>query len=162
MNSDRAETAVSGRSLPGVVGLGCLLLLAAGCAGPTLEVAIPDPYPVEVTGQGYAWHFRYPGPDGELGNGDDLHTVGEAVLPAGTETELRLTSLDYIYMFGLPDHDAKEIALPDKWYVLRFTPERPGTFRFEGDQMCGISHEDLNGRLEIRTPDAYRRWVSRG
>ncbi len=144
------------------LGAGCLILGAAlgglACA-PVPQVEIPEPYPVEVTGMGYSWHFRYPGPDGELGNGDDLYSVGEVVLPVDTEAEFRLTSTDYIYMFGVPEYDTKEIAIPDRWYTLRFTPEKPGVLQFEGDQMCGIAHEGLNGEVRVRTRDSFRRWT---
>ena len=101
-----------------------------------------DVIEIEATGYQFAWHLRYPGPDGVLGerdykqitatnplgqdwtdtkNLDDLHP-GEIVLPVGKKVRVRITSRDVLHNFYLPHFRVKMDAVPGIPTYFIFTP----------------------------------------
>lgn len=97
---------------------------------------------IEGTGYQFAWHLRYPGPDGLLGardykkinavnplgqiwtdekNLDDFHP-SEIVLPVGKEIRVRITSRDVLHNFYLPHFRVKMDAVPGLPTYFVFTP----------------------------------------
>lgn len=98
---------------------------------------------IEATGYQFAWHLRYPGPDGQLGardytmisgsnplgqdwtdvkNADDLHP-SEIVLPKGKKVRVRITARDVLHNFYLPHFRVKMDAVPGMPTYFVFTPE---------------------------------------
>jgi cytochrome c oxidase subunit 2 len=97
---------------------------------------------IEATGYQFAWHLRYPGPDGALGerdfklisginplgqdwndtkNLDDLHP-SEIVLPVNKKVRVRITSRDVLHNFYLPQFRVKMDAVPGLPTYFVFTP----------------------------------------
>ena len=120
----------------------------------------PEPLHIEVTGENYAWQFRYSGPDGSLQTADDICVPGPDLhLPVDWDIELEFTSRDYIYVFALPLLQLNQVAVPELAFELAFKTEVAGVFAFAGDQICGISHESLNGHLVVESPAAFVAWL---
>ena len=121
----------------------------------------PSPLTIEARGEKRAWHFRYPGDDGLLGNADDRTSTGVLTLPKGAEIVLQLRSRDYIYVFSCPDLALKEIAVPDLEYALQFTASETGTHELVMDPMCGfrLPPGQSMGTLEIVRPKSFLRWM---
>ena len=137
------------------------LLFAFVCAGCGTDNGHPqlDSIAVEVTGDEFNWYFRYPGPDGELGTGDDRHSVRDLYLPAHAEVSLHLHSNDYLYSFALPELGLQEIAVPDLDFGLQFTTQDEQTLELLGDQFCGFAHENLIGTVYVReSGDDFYDW----
>ena len=99
---------------------------------------------IEATGYQFAWHLRYPGPDGKLGtrnfkminavnplgqdwtdekNWDDLHP-SEIVLPVGKKVRVRITARDVLHNFFLPHFRLKMDAVPGMPTYFVFTPSK--------------------------------------
>jgi len=99
---------------------------------------------IEATGYQFAWHLRYPGPDGKLGarnyrlinalnplgqdwtdekNWDDIHP-SEIVLPVGKKVRVRITSRDVLHNFYLPHFRLKMDAVPGMPTYFVFTPSK--------------------------------------
>ncbi len=97
---------------------------------------------IEATGYQFAWHLRYPGPDGVLGerdykqitatnplgqvwedskNLDDIHPT-EIVLPVNKKVRVRITSRDVLHNFYLPHFRVKMDAVPGLPTYFVFTP----------------------------------------
>lgn len=97
---------------------------------------------IEATGYQFAWHLRYPGPDGSLGtrnfrlvsginplgqdwtdvdNLDDIHP-SEIVLPVNKKVRVRITSRDVLHNFYLPHFRVKMDAVPGIPTHFVFTP----------------------------------------
>ncbi len=112
-----------------------------------------DEIVIEVTGDEFNWYFRYPGPDGLLGTGDDRHSVQHLYLPDNSEVDLKLKSNDYVYTFALPELGMKEIAVPGLDFELQFTTRGEQTMQLMGDQLCGFEHESLIGNVYVRNQD---------
>ena len=117
------------------------------------------PFTVEITGEEFQWHIRYPGPDGQLGTSDDIHALRNMHLPVKTKTKINLTSRDYIYTLVFPNRELREIAVPDMVFSLEFESETTGTFDLIGDQFCGYAHPDLLGKLVVQTHRDFDVWL---
>lgn len=99
---------------------------------------------IEATGYQFAWHLRYPGPDGALGernfrmisganplgqdwndvkNLDDLHP-SDIVLPVGKKVRVRITARDVLHNFYLPQFRVKMDAIPGIPTYFVFTPTK--------------------------------------
>jgi len=99
---------------------------------------------IEGTGYQFAWHLRYPGPDGKLGtrnfklisganplgqdwtdekNLDDLHP-SEVVLPVNKKVRVRITARDVLHNFYLPHFRVKMDAVPGMPTYFIFTPTK--------------------------------------
>ena len=128
-----------------------LLSILAGCGSG--DRPGPDSIVIEVTGEEFNWYFRYPGPDGVLGNDDDRHSVQDLYLPGNANVHLKLNSKDYLYSFALPELDLIEIAVPGLDYELKFATRDAQTLELLGDQFCGFSHDSLIGKVYVRNKD---------
>ena len=117
------------------------------------------PLVIEVTGDDYYWHLRYPGPDGVLHTEDDIRTVGDLHLPAGKTAEIKLTSADYLYLFALPELELSQVAVPDLSFSLVLKVDNERTYRLEGDQMCGFSHDSLMGSVFVQSKQEFEDWM---
>jgi len=99
---------------------------------------------IEATGYQFAWHLRYPGPDGKLGarnfrlingvnpvgqdwtddkNLDDLHP-SDVVLPVNKKVRVRITARDVLHNFYLPHFRVKMDAVPGMPTYFIFTPTK--------------------------------------
>ena len=117
------------------------------------------PLVIEVIGDDYYWHLRYPGPDGVLHTEDDIRTVSDLHLPAGETAEIILTSADYLYLFALPELELSQVAVPDLSFSLVLKVDNERIYRLEGDQMCGFSHDSLMGSVFVQSKQEFEDWM---
>lgn len=133
-------------------------LLSSGCEPDDPQNRL-ESIIIEVTGDEFNWHFRYPGPDGVLGTSDDRHSMQDLFLPDNSKVDLKLNSNDYVYMFSLPELGMREIAVPGLSFELQFTTQDEQILDLMGDQMCGFAHESLIGKVYVRNQDdGYYDW----
>jgi len=143
----------------------CALAACCGCdrpdqaSGAAASLRFPDPYPIEMTGRNFEWHIRYPGSDGQLGTRDDLYAVRNPHVPAEARLHITLKSHDYLYSFGLPQFNLKQIAVPDLEFDLELNASAPREIEFKGDQFCGFSHPNLSGMLVVQPADEFAMWL---
>ncbi len=113
---------------------------------------------IDVTGEEFEWHIRYPGSDGTPGTPDDILTRRHLYLPVGANIRLELHSKDYVYSLALPHLELNEIAVPDLTFIMEFKTEREGTYELLGDQMCGYTHPKLMGEMVVLSKEAFAAW----
>src|SRR5687768_13271341 len=103
-----------------------------------------DHIEIEATGYQFAWHLRYPGPDGVLGarnykltspdnplgqdwtdtkNLDDIHP-DELWLPVNKKVRVRIMARDVLHNFYLPHFRVKMDAVPGLPTYFVFTPTK--------------------------------------
>jgi cytochrome c oxidase subunit 2 len=144
--------------------------------------AEPTALQVQVTGQQFAWHFRYPGTDYTFGatrpqlidagagnplgidpadpHGADDIVTPQLVLPANRQVDLRLDSLDVIHGFSVPEMRLKQDAVPGMTIHIHFTPKVPGTYAILCTQVCGMGHFLMNTNLRVLPPDQFAAWLA--
>jgi len=137
----------------------CLGLFLVGCSEQDLPPTAQNlPWEIELIGSDFEWEITDPGRDGKLGTHDDLHLTPPIRLPANIPVRVRLRSRDFLYTFELPEHQIKEIAVPDLSYSVEFNSGQPRETEFRGDQFCNNSHNALSGALLIQNWHEFRRW----
>jgi cytochrome c oxidase subunit II len=67
----------------------------------------------------------------------------------GKPVVLELSALDRIHGFAVPGLGLRTDITPGPPIVLRFTPEKAGTYTLHCDNFCGDGHEDMVGRIVV-------------
>jgi cytochrome c oxidase subunit 2 len=67
----------------------------------------------------------------------------------GVPVLLRLSAPEVPMGFSLPDFGVRADVVPGRETVVRFTPDRAGSFTFLCDVFCGNGHENMSGTLMV-------------
>ncbi|MGZ5774990.1 MAG: c-type cytochrome [Ramlibacter sp.] len=163
---------------------GVAAMLAPGLLVWANVIDVPkDAQVVEVVAQQWNWSYRLPGKDGKLGtvhprlvtdenpfglnaadpNGrDDLLVASpELHVPLGHPIKLVLRSKDVLHDFGIAQLRVKMDMVPGQVTYTWFTPTRSGTFDLLCEELCGIGHFAMRGRVVVDEPAAYAAWLDR-
>ena len=116
------------------------------------DAAGADPLRVEVTAQQFFWSYRYP----EFGNkeSDILR------LPVNRSVVLRMTTLDVIHSFWVPEFRQKQDLVPGIHPTLHITPTKVGTYPVICTELCGLGHALMRSRTIVMTDDAFQKWAN--
>jgi cytochrome c oxidase subunit II len=117
-------------------------------------------YEIEVIGHQFWWEFKYP---------EGVVTANELHLPVGRAVSLRLSSVDVIHSFWVPQLGGKRDLNPlvtrpegveQRYNWLHFTVREPGIFRGQCAEFCGLSHA-LMGTYVVAESDAdFQAWLA--
>jgi cytochrome c oxidase subunit II len=170
--------------LLGLTGVGVAAMLAPGLVVWADVVHVPkDAQTVEVMAQQWHWSYRLPGKDGRLGtvhsrfvsdgnpfgmnpadsNGRDdvLLATPELHVPLGQPVKLLLRSKDVLHNFSVAQIRVKMDMVPGLVTYVWFTPTRTGSFDLLCEELCGIGHFAMRGKLVVDEPAAFQAWLDR-
>jgi cytochrome c oxidase subunit II len=117
-----------------------------------IEASQPNEMVVGVTGQQFAWSFRYPEAD---------VTSTELVLPEGRPIEFRIHSRDVVHSFWVPEFRLKSDAVPGLTTKIRLTPDQPGRYQVVCAELCGLGHSTMRQLVRVVPPSEFERWLDR-
>jgi len=142
----------------------------------------PEADVVEVVAQQWNWSYRLPGQDGKLGtvdaryvtdadpfgmnpsdpNGRDdvLVASPELHLPVNRPVKLLLRSKDVLHNFTVTQVRVKMDLVPGLVTRVWFTPTRTGSYDLLCQELCGIAHYAMRGRVVVEDDNAFRAWVA--
>jgi cytochrome c oxidase subunit 2 len=106
---------------------------------------------VDVVGHRWWWEVRYPG--------EDRTTANEVHLPVDRVVDLRLTSVDVIHSFWVPQLAGKLDLIPGQTNHLKVKATRTGTFLGECAEFCGIQHANMRFVVVVQSRADYERWL---
>lgn len=137
---------------------------------------------VRIIAQQFSWNIHYPGPDGIFGSRDttyvdpqtnpigldrsepaardDIVTIDELHLVADQPAILRISSLDVIHSFFLPNLRVKQDAIPGMSIPVWVEPTETGDFEIACAQLCGLGHYRMNGYLTVHDRQGFEAWRS--
>lgn len=167
-----------------LTGVGVAAMLAPGLVVWAEVVQVPkNAQVVEVLAQQWHWSYRLPGKDGKLatvhsrfvndGNpfginpadpngGDDvLLSTPEVHVPVGQPVKLLLRSKDVLHNFAVAQLRVKMDMVPGLVTYAWFTPTRTGSYDLLCEELCGVGHFAMRGRLVVDEPAAYQAWLDR-
>ena len=170
--------------LLGLTAGGVAAMLAPGLLVWADVIHVPkDAKLVEVMAQQWHWAYRLPGKDGKLGtvhsrfvtdanpfgmnpadpNGADdvLLASPELHVPLGQPVKLLLRSKDVLHNFSIAQIRVKMDMVPGLVTYVWFTPTRTGSFDLLCEELCGIGHFAMRGRLVVDEPAAFQTWLDR-
>jgi cytochrome c oxidase subunit II len=167
-----------------VTGVGVAAMLAPGLVVWADIIRVPqNAQVVEVMAQQWHWAYRLPGQDGKLGtvhsrfvndanpfgmnpadpNGRDdvLLAHPELHVPLGQPIKLLLRSKDVLHNFAVAQLRVKMDMVPGLVTYSWFTPTRTGSFDLLCEELCGVGHFAMRGRIVVDEPAAYQAWLQR-
>ena len=166
-----------------VTSVGIAAMLAPGLAVWARFVTVPEEAtPVEVVGQQWNFSYRFPGRDGVLGTTDfKLITVDnpfgmkaddaagqddvlisspELHLPINKPVKMLLRSKDVNHQFAVPQFRVKMDMVAGMVTYFWFTPTRTGAFDALCEQLCGMAHFAMRGRVVVDEQDKFDAWLA--
>ncbi|HKB71261.1 MAG TPA: cytochrome c oxidase subunit II [Thermoanaerobaculia bacterium] len=153
----RRKAAVAAGAVTTVVIL-FVFLVASMSTGKTASPSRDDPagLPIELFGRQWWWEVRYPSPSPS----DTVVTANEIHVPVGRTVLLRATSRDVIHSFWAPNVDGKKDLIPGRWTLTRFRVDRPGVYRGQCAEYCGVQHAHM-AFLVVAQPEAeFESWLA--
>lgn len=114
-----------------------------------------DALVIRVTARMWWWEVRYPGPGGGIALANELH------VPAGRTVWLALDSADVIHTFWVPALAGKVDMVPGKVHHLPLAALRPGVWRGQCAEYCGLQHARMALHVVAQPPAQFDDWLAR-
>jgi cytochrome c oxidase subunit 2 len=127
---------------------GASLALAGDGAGGATAAGLR----VAVIGHDWWWEVRYP--DHQVITANEIH------VPVGEPVSLEVTAADVIHSFWVPQLAGKIDLIPGRTNRLLFQADRPGTFRGQCAEYCGLQHAHMAFLVIAQTPDEFSAWLA--
>src|SRR3989454_10701805 len=169
--------------LTGLTTVGVAAMLAPGLFVWANFVEVPkDAGVFEAVGKQWYWGFRFPGKDGVMGTVDAKHVSDknpfgvnpddpngqddvlvaspELHLPVGRPVKVLLRSKDVLHNFSVAQIRVKMDLVPGLVTYVWFTPTRTGTFDLLCEELCGVAHFTMRGKVIVEEERAFQAWLS--
>jgi cytochrome c oxidase subunit 2 len=169
--------------LTGLTTVGVVAMLAPGLFVWAKFVDVPkDAAVIEAVGQQWHWTYRFPGADGKLGTVDARHVSDnnpfglnpgdpngqddilvaspEVHLPIDKPVKVLLRSKDVLHNFSVAQIRVKMDLVPGLVTYVWFTPTRTGKFDILCEELCGIAHFTMRGKVVVEEERAFQAWLS--
>jgi len=166
-----------------VTSVGVAAMLAPGLFVWGKFVEVPeDAAIVEAVGQQWHWSFRFPGDDGKLGHSsaalvtpdnpfgvdpedplgrdDVLVASPELHLPVDQPVKLLLRSKDVLHNFTVTQFRVKMDLVPGMITYQWLTPTVPGEYEILCEELCGVAHFAMRGRVVVTTRAEFDEWLA--
>ena len=137
-----------------VVGLGALFTASLLIDRALARAAVPPALRLKVSAQQWWWEIEYESPEAAR----RLRTANEIHLPVDTPVEISLQSKDVIHSFWVPELNGKVDLIPDRSNVIRIQARRPGRYRGQCAEFCGLQHAHMAFDVVVQTRDDFRAW----
>ena len=124
--------------------------------GRSLTAAPPDDaLRIKVTGWMWWWEIEYLD---AAGNAMAV-TANELHVPVGRPVHLLLESGDVIHSFWVPQLQGKTDMIPGRTNSSWFTVSKPGTFRGQCAEFCGLQHALMAFLVIAQPPEEFKAWL---
>jgi cytochrome c oxidase subunit II len=111
---------------------------------------------IEVTGQQWWWQARYI----DSNPSNVFTTANEIHIPVGRPVLLTLSAHDVIHSFWVPNLAGKKDLIPGKNSSILFKADRPGTFRGQCAEYCGLQHARMALYIIAEPPEKFAEWLN--
>ncbi|MDP8956009.1 MAG: cytochrome c oxidase subunit II [Actinomycetota bacterium] len=145
------------------------LLLFGGVVGPLLILFVlwlltlrdvdllaepprPPALTVDVVGRLWWWEVRYP--QHRIVSANEVH------IPVGQPVRLRLTTNGVIHSFWVPQLAGKTDMITGKVNTMWLEAERPGVYRGQCAEYCGIQHANMAFFVIAHPEAAFQQWLA--
>jgi len=133
-----------------------VLIVVSVLTGKSISAPRADSKPliVDVIGNQWWWYFRYYNDDPS----QMVVTANELHVPVGRPVLIRGTSIDVIHSFWAPNLQGKRDLIPSRVTDEYFTADRPGRFRGQCAEFCGLEHAKMALWIMAETPQQFDSW----
>ena len=105
-------------------------------------------FKIAVTGYDWWWRADY----------GDFATANEIHIPTGVPVEIDLNSADVIHAFWVPQLAGKTEMIPGQSTHQWIQADRPGVYRGQCTQFCGLQHAHMAFEVVAQSPADYAQW----
>ncbi|MFN2464204.1 MAG: cytochrome c oxidase subunit II [Candidatus Dormibacteria bacterium] len=116
----------------------------------------PEALRVQVTGQQWAWSFKYEDPNSKK----LVSSFGTLYIPAGKVVNLDLEAKDVIHSWSVPRLSGKMDAVPGKHNYTWIEANDPGTYYGQCTEFCGLSHAQMTITVKALSEQEFNAWYS--
>jgi cytochrome c oxidase subunit II len=106
---------------------------------------------IEVIGHQWWWEVIYP--DRNITLKDEIR------IPAGQPVEVRLSSIDVIHSFWVPELHGKFDLIPGRTHVFVLQADQPGEYRGQCAEFCGRRHARMTFIVVAMPPEEFTIWL---
>lgn len=131
---------------------------------------------IKVTGRQWLWEYEYMDagvkyvsnlstPRDQIDNKADktehylLEVDNPMVVPAGKKVRLLLTASDVIHSWWIPAFGVKQDAIPGFINEAWFEVDKPGIYRGQCAELCGVGHGFMPIVVEAKPQEEYDAWL---
>jgi cytochrome c oxidase subunit II len=107
---------------------------------------------IEVVAHQWFWEVRYPG--------TSVVTANEIHIPARTRVNTVVRTADVVHSFWVPQLNRKVDAVPGHPNRLLLYADRPGRYRGDCAELCGLQHSHMGLYVFADDPDDFRTWLA--
>jgi cytochrome c oxidase subunit 2 len=133
------------------------LTLASFLTTRTISATGTDALQVRVRGYQWWWEVTYP----DAGPARAFATANEIHVPTGRPVRLELHAEDVIHSFWAPSLAGKQDLIPGRTNTLTFTVARPGVYRGQCAEFCGLQHAHMALLVVAEDPQSFAAWRAR-
>jgi cytochrome c oxidase subunit II len=160
----RALTLSGARGLViwGGAGIPALILLfllgySVGIGRQVVAPAPPGSPEIELIGHQFWWEVRYLADDAA----HEFRTANEIYIPVGQPVRVKVRSADVIHSFWVPNLHGKIDLVPRRANELVLHADRPGIYRGQCAEFCGVQHALMALYVVAVTEEEYHAWRAR-
>ncbi|MCC6751146.1 MAG: cytochrome c oxidase subunit II [Deltaproteobacteria bacterium] len=116
-----------------------------------MNVPPKDAMEVRVLARKWNWQFDYP----------SLDVTGqpELAVPVGKPVKLIMSATDVLHSFYVPAFRVKKDVIPNRYTVLWFQADRPGTYDIYCTEYCGTGHSGMFAKVKVLSPLEFQSWA---
>ena len=120
-----------------------------------------DSFVMALEAEQFEWYAFYPGPDGQLGTGDDIEApVNQIHVPVNKPVIIHLTARDVLHSFFVPVLRVKQDAVPGTTIRVWFEATATGEHEIVCAELCGLGHYRMRGFLTIESEAEVEAWLA--
>ena len=149
----RSVMAASGLT---VVILFALLFASVATGRAVASLGAAEALVIDVTGNQWWWDVTYENPTPSL----RAKTANELHIPVGRQIRIQLKSNDVIHSFWVPNLHGKMDLIPGRQNVIWLQADRPGVFRGQCAEFCGLQHAKMAFTVVAESSDDFERWLA--
>lgn len=112
---------------------------------------------INVYGHEWWWEIEYPDQQQPYRT---VRTANEIHVPAGAVIDIHGTSRDVIHSFWAPNIHGKKDLLPGYWNDLTIEVDKPGTWRGQCAEFCGLQHAHMAFSIVAQSREGFDSWYS--
>ncbi len=136
-------------------GLAMLLVADMWTARALARLPLQDAVRIELVGHQWWWEVRYADADAAR----SFTTANELRLPVGRPAIVSLQSRDVIHTLWIPNLHGKRDMIPGRSTTIALRADRPGVYRAQCAEFCGLEHALMALPVTAQSPDEYEQWA---
>jgi cytochrome c oxidase subunit 2 len=118
------------------------------------DVSAQNSVTVKLTGHQWWWEVTYPDSRAD----QTIFTANEIHVPVGQRIAVLTNSADVIHSFWAPSITGKRDLIPGYSTAFSFTVDRPGAYRGQCAEFCGLQHAHMGFSVVAESPEDFEAW----